>query len=88
MLEVIITMVELIAIAILSVIIGITAVFIAYFVQFMIHEIRNKNLYDLNEQELRIRCAYDEQYIRQLEKEISRLKTIVERKERKYGDRF
>lgn len=53
-----------------------------------IHEIRNKNLYDLNEQELRTRCAYDEQYIRQLEKEISRLKTIVERKERKYEDRF
>ena len=51
------------------------------------HEIRNKNLYDLNEQELRIRCAYDEQYIRQLEKEISRLKTIVERKEREYEDR-
>ena len=53
-----------------------------------IHEIRNKNLYDLNEQELRIRCAYDEQYIRKLEKEISRLKTIVERKERECGDKF
>lgn len=52
------------------------------------HKLRNKNLYDLNEQELRIRCAYDEQYIRQLEKEISRLKTIVERKEREYEDRF
>ena len=52
------------------------------------HKLRNKNLYDLNEQELRIRCAYDEQYIRQLEKEISRLKTIVERKEKKFEDRF
>ena len=52
-----------------------------------IHEIRSKNLYDLNEQELRRRCAYDEQYIRQLEKEISHLKTIVERKEREYEDR-
>lgn len=40
MLEVIITMVELIAIAILSVIIGIAAIFIAYFVQFMIHEFK------------------------------------------------
>lgn len=45
------------------------------------HEIRNKNLYDLNERELRIRCAYDEQYIKQLEKEINRLKTIVEKRE-------
>ena len=52
------------------------------------HKLRNKNLYDLNEQELRIRCAYDEQYIRKLEKEISRLKTIVERKERECGDKF
>ena len=53
-----------------------------------IHEIRNKNLYDLNEQELRIRCAYDEQYIRQLEKEISRLKTIVEKKENEFEDKI
>ena len=52
-----------------------------------IHELRNKNLYDLNEQELRIRCAYDEQYIRQLEKEISRLKKIVEKEENEYGSK-
>lgn len=50
-----------------------------------IHEIRSKNLYDLNEQELRRRCAYDEQYIRQLEKEISRLKKIVEREDNEYN---
>jgi len=52
-----------------------------------IHELRNKNLYDLNERELRMRCAYDEQYIRQLEKEISRLKTIVKGKENEYGSK-
>lgn len=33
-----------------------------------ISEIRKKNILDCNEQDLRMRCAFDEQYIRKLEK--------------------
>lgn len=36
-------------------------------------EIRKKNLLDCNERELRIRCSFDEQYIKRLEKKIHEL---------------
>jgi len=46
-----------------------------------IHEIREKHLLDLRESELRIRCKYDEDYIKILEKRI----LTLEKKLQKYN---
>lgn len=46
-----------------------------------IHEIRKKHLLDLRESELRIRCKYDEDYIKILEKRI----IILEKELQKYN---
>lgn len=46
-----------------------------------IHEIRKKHLLDLRESELRIRCKYDEDYIKILEKRIM----ILEKELQKYN---
>lgn len=47
-----------------------------------IHEIRKKHLLDLRESELRIRCKYDEDYIKILERKIMTL----EKKLKKYNE--
>jgi len=47
-----------------------------------IHEIRKKHLLDLRESELRIRCKYDEDYIKILEQKIM----VLEKKLQKYNE--
>lgn len=47
-----------------------------------IHEIRKKHLLDLRESELRIRCKYDEDYIKILERKI----LTLEKKLKKYNE--
>ena len=52
-----------------------------------IANIRKKNLMTCNEQELRMRCAYDEQYISILENRIKELSAKVEQHRRSYESR-
>lgn len=47
-----------------------------------IHEIRKKHLLDLRESELRMRCKYDENYIKILEQKIM----VLEKKLQKYNE--
>ena len=47
-----------------------------------IHEIRKKHLLDLRESELRMRCKYDEDYIKILEQKIM----VLEKKLQKYNE--
>lgn len=44
-----------------------------------IHEIRKKHLLNLRESELRIRCKYDEDYIKILEKRILTLEKELQK---------
>lgn len=46
---------------------------LAYTREHHTHAIRKKNLMDCNEKELRIRCSFDERYIKYLEKRVKEL---------------
>lgn len=48
------------------------------------HEIRNKDLMSCNERELRIRCSFDERYIRILENKLKSLGKELDKVKKDY----